>query len=104
MQSGKLQVLLCLPLPKQTCKPYSSSHRGDGREADEYEEQADAKMSISSASPKSTEWDWTSLNQAQAELFTHPLHILQGHCQGWVTGTCWEKLQSLQDLQVTVCE
>lgn len=104
MQCGKLRVLLCLPLPKETSKPYSSSHRGHGRKADEDEEQEDAKTNISSACPRSTAWGWTWLSQAQAELFTLILQILQGHCQGSDTGTCWEKLQSLQELQVTVCE
>lgn len=46
MQCGKLRVLLCLPLPKETSKPYSSSHRGHGRKADEDEEQEDAKTNI----------------------------------------------------------
>lgn len=81
-------MLLCLPLPKQINKPCSSSHRGDGRKAGEDEEQADAKLNISSPSPRSTAWGWTWLIQAQAELFTHPLQILWGHCQGWATGTC----------------
>lgn len=49
-------MLLCLPLPQQINKPCSSSDRGDGRKAGEDEEQADAKLNISSPSPRSTAW------------------------------------------------